>query len=63
MNNYITLFLATLVHLGQLTKDEAEKLDKELQTMNIPGEFESSFEMVKKVFEKAEIDIKTPPKK
>jgi hypothetical protein len=58
MNNYITLFLGTLTHIGIITKDEAEKLDKKLQSETIPSDFESAYQMLKRVFEEAEVEGK-----
>lgn len=58
MNNYISLFLVTLVHLNVITKEEGAKLDTELQKSTLPDDFESAYQMVKDVFEKAEIEPK-----
>lgn len=63
MNNFISLFLATLTHAGVMTKDEAKKIDDKLQQSTLPDEFEASYQMVKKVFEEAEIDTKNFLKK
>lgn len=59
MNNYITLVLNLMVHVGVLTKLEASKLDEELQSATIPSDFESGFQLVKKVFEDADVEIKS----
>ena len=56
MNNFISLFLNTLVHLGQLSKDEAAKLYDEFSHTNLPDDFESSWQQVKGIFEKAGLD-------
>lgn len=58
MNNFITLFLTTLVHIGLITKKEAEKLNTELQQSTLPDDFESAYQMVQKVFEKADVETK-----
>ena len=58
MNNFISLFLTTLVHIGVVTKDEAEKLNKELQQSTLPDDFESAYKMVEAVFEKAGVEKK-----
>lgn len=58
MANFISLFLATLVHLGTITKDDAEKLNDELQKSTLPDDFEGAFKLVQDVFEKLELDSK-----
>lgn len=58
MNNYITLFLTILSQLGHLTKEEAEKLDEELQNATIHSSFEAAWEQTKSLFEKLEIETK-----
>lgn len=62
MNNFISLFLTTMVHFGLITKTEAEKVNKELQESTLPDDFESAFRMVKSVFEKAGIESKVKQK-
>ena len=52
MENYITLFIATLEHLGQLTAKEAEKLDKELRNTTIPSTYKEAQYFIKGIFEK-----------
>lgn len=59
MNNFISLFLTTLVHIGVISKAEAEKLNTELQTATLPDDFESAFKMVESVFEKAGVEKKS----
>lgn len=63
MNNFITLFLATLAHVGHLTKAEATRLNEELQSATLPDDFESAWQMVKDVFEKADVESKAVDKK
>jgi len=63
MNNFITLFLATLVHLGIVNKEEGEKLNKELQTATLPDDFEAAIHMLESLFEKAGVESKLPPAK
>ena len=58
MNNFISLFLTTLVHIGVITKEEAEKLNKELQTSTLPDDFESAYNMVEAVFDRAGVEKK-----
>lgn len=55
MNNFISLFLNTLVHLGHLRKEDAAKLYDEFAHTNLPDDFESSWQQVKGIFEKAGI--------
>lgn len=52
MENYITLFIATLHHLELITEKEAEKLDKELRNTTIPATFKEAQILVKNTFEK-----------
>lgn len=63
MNNFITLFLGSLAHIGVISKAEAEKLNKELQTETLPDDFEAAWQMLQKVFEKAEVETKQFTKK
>jgi len=62
MNNFISLFLAMLVHLNVVTKDDAAKLNEELQKSTLPDDFETAYLMVKDVFEKVEVEPKTTSK-
>jgi hypothetical protein len=59
MNNLISLFLNTLVRLGHLTKDDAAKLYDEFSHLNLPDDFEGSFQQVKSVFEKTDVSPST----
>jgi hypothetical protein len=58
MHNYIYLFLGVLVEAKLLTKDEATALSKEFATATIPDNFEGAYNLVKDVFETAEITKK-----
>lgn len=55
MDNYISLFLATLQHLGIVTENEAKKLAKELKGNGVPDKYEDVSPMVKNVFEKLDV--------
>jgi hypothetical protein len=59
MNNFITLFLSTLSHIGVITEDEGKKLNAELQTATLPDDFEAAYRMMADVFEKLEIEKKS----
>lgn len=54
MENYITLFVATLEHLKLVTEQEAEKLDKQLRESTIPSTLREARQVVADVFEKIE---------
>lgn len=58
MNNYISLFLATLVKLEHLTKEDAEKLNEDFTQMNLPGDFDSACRVVADTFDKYAIEAK-----
>lgn len=63
MNNFISLFLTVLVHIGVISKADAEKLNTELQQSTLPDDFESAYKMVESVFEKAGVEKQTFLKK
>lgn len=52
MENYITLFVATLEHLKLVTEKEAIKLDKELKNNTIPATYKEAQVVIKNAFEK-----------
>lgn len=55
MNNYVSLFVATLEHLEVITESEAKKLAKELVSSTLPDSYEAASLMVKKVINDLEI--------
>lgn len=55
MNNYVSLFVATLEHLEVITESEAKKLAKELVSSTLPDSYEAASLMVKKVISDLEI--------
>jgi len=52
MENYISLFIATLESLDLLTEKEAEKLDKELRNTTVPGTYKEVRVVIKDVLGK-----------
>jgi polyhydroxyalkanoate synthesis regulator phasin len=58
MENYVSLFIATLQHLGHLTETEAKKLADELKNSTIPGSYEGASKLVKEIFDKLEVTAK-----
>ena len=55
MNNYVSLLIAVLEHLGTLTETEAKKLAKDLSGSTIPGTYDEASRMVKDLFNKYEV--------
>jgi len=47
MENYVSLFIATLEHLGHLSADEAKKLAEKLRTSTVPGSYDEVSKMIK----------------
>lgn len=62
MHNYITLFISVLVHTGVITKAEGDRLAKEFESATLPSDFESCFQLVKDIFEKANVESKVKAK-
>ncbi len=58
MENYVSLFIATLEHLGQLTESEAKEFSKKLHNTTIPGTYDEASRVIGEIIKK----VKTPPK-
>lgn len=58
MENYVSLFVATLQHLGHLTEAEAKALSEKLHNTTIPGTYKEASRVIGKII----ADVKTPPK-
>jgi hypothetical protein len=54
MENFVSLFIATLEHLKLVTEKEAEKIDKELRNSTIPGTYKEAKIVVKEIFDKVQ---------
>ena len=61
MNNFTSIILAILEHVGVLTEDEAKKLIKEIHGTTLPDNYEAASKLVKDLFKTHE--IKTISKK
>lgn len=57
MENYINVVLATLAHLGALSKDEYSKLSEKLRNTTLPAGEDAAWRYVETVFK--ELEIKT----
>lgn len=55
MNNLILLFFAALTEVGVFTKEEGEALTKEALSATLPDNFEASYQMVHKLFDRLEV--------
>lgn len=58
MNNFVSMLIAVMAHLKLLTKDEAERLSKELHAITIPDSYEGVHALVEQAFKKAEVVVK-----
>ena len=52
------MLIAVMAHLQLLTKNEAEKLSKELHAITIPDSYEGVHALVEEAFKKAEVVVK-----
>lgn len=67
MNNFVSVLLASIGHLGGLTKDEYLKLSKKLHSITLPDNPESAWRLVEDIFKELEIErldtkLKAPKK-
>lgn len=58
MNNFVSMLIAVMAHLQLLTKDEAERLSKELHAITIPDSYEGVHALVDEAFKKAKVTVK-----
>lgn len=56
MNNFVSVLLATIGHLGGLTKDEYLTLTKKIHSVTLPDNPEAAWTQVEEMFK--DIDIK-----
>ena len=55
MNNFTSLVIAVLEHVGVLTDTEARKLVKDLHTLTIPDDYDGASRVVGSLFDKHDV--------
>lgn len=57
MDNFVNVVLATLAHLGALTKEEYQALTKKLKESTIPAGEDAAWRFIEGIFK--DLEIKT----